>query len=230
MKINKVHCLFEQSGTFKNEFIKLGIPAEDYDILDDFGETDHVVDLFGHIRGGYNGEPSLFDSIEKGDLVMAFFPCTRFEDQIVMGFQGTMNQMKNWSDEKKLEYDLKLHEELHELYELVTKMTLIAIRKDIPMVIENPCGNQHYLTRYWSIKPSLVDSNRLLRGDYYKKPTQYWFINSEPEHNFIMEPMIFHVGKKSIENTHDKVERSMISKEYANRFIREFILDEAPHQ
>lgn len=27
----KVHCMFEQSGTFKNEFIKLGIPAEDYD-------------------------------------------------------------------------------------------------------------------------------------------------------------------------------------------------------
>ena len=33
MKINgKVHCFFEQSGTFKNEFKKLGIPAEDYDI------------------------------------------------------------------------------------------------------------------------------------------------------------------------------------------------------
>lgn len=26
----KAHCLFEQSGTFKNEFIKLGIEAEDY--------------------------------------------------------------------------------------------------------------------------------------------------------------------------------------------------------
>ena len=25
----KVHCFFEQSGTFKREFIKLGIPAED---------------------------------------------------------------------------------------------------------------------------------------------------------------------------------------------------------
>jgi len=48
----KVHCLFEQSGTFKNEFIKLGIPAEDYDILNDFGETDHVIDLFKEIRGG----------------------------------------------------------------------------------------------------------------------------------------------------------------------------------
>jgi hypothetical protein len=42
----KVHCFFEQSGTFKNEFIKLGIPAEDYDIQNNFGETDHVIDLF----------------------------------------------------------------------------------------------------------------------------------------------------------------------------------------
>jgi len=35
----KVHCFFEQSGSFKNEFIKLGIPAEDYDIQNNFGET-----------------------------------------------------------------------------------------------------------------------------------------------------------------------------------------------
>ena len=47
-----VHCLFEQSGTFKNEFKKLGIEAYDYDILNDFGETDYVVDLFEHIQGG----------------------------------------------------------------------------------------------------------------------------------------------------------------------------------
>lgn len=26
-----VHLMFEQSGVFKNEFIKLGIPAKDYD-------------------------------------------------------------------------------------------------------------------------------------------------------------------------------------------------------
>ena len=49
--IRKVHCLFEQSGTFKNEFIKLGIPAEDYDIQNEFGETDHVLDIFSNIRG-----------------------------------------------------------------------------------------------------------------------------------------------------------------------------------
>ena len=51
----KVHCFFEQSGTFKKEFIKLGIPAEDYDILNDFGETDHVMDLFEEIRKAQMG-------------------------------------------------------------------------------------------------------------------------------------------------------------------------------
>lgn len=48
----EVHCLFEQSGTFKNEFIKLGINAYDYDIQNEFNQTDYVIDLFKEIRGG----------------------------------------------------------------------------------------------------------------------------------------------------------------------------------
>lgn len=50
----KVHCFFEQSGTFKNEFIKLGIPAEDYDIQNNFNQTDHVMDLFSEIDKAYD--------------------------------------------------------------------------------------------------------------------------------------------------------------------------------
>ena len=50
----KVHCFFEQSGTFKNEFIKLGIPAEDYDIQNNFNQTDHVIDLFSEIEKAYD--------------------------------------------------------------------------------------------------------------------------------------------------------------------------------
>lgn len=57
MQIKKVHCLFEQSGTFKNEFKKLGIDAEDYDIQNEFGQTDHVCDLFAEIRGGITMNP-----------------------------------------------------------------------------------------------------------------------------------------------------------------------------
>jgi len=55
----KVHCFFEQSGTFKNEFIKLGIPSEDYDIQNNFGETDHVNDLFSEIDKAYEGGKSV---------------------------------------------------------------------------------------------------------------------------------------------------------------------------
>jgi hypothetical protein len=32
----KVHCFFEQSGTFKNAFKHYGIDAEDYDIQNNF--------------------------------------------------------------------------------------------------------------------------------------------------------------------------------------------------
>lgn len=46
------HCLFEQSGTFKNEFKKMGIEAYDYDILNDYEETDYQIDLFAEIEGG----------------------------------------------------------------------------------------------------------------------------------------------------------------------------------
>lgn len=56
MKINgKVHLMFEQSGTFKREFIKLGYEAFDYDIQNNFGETDYQIDLFAEIEKAYGG-------------------------------------------------------------------------------------------------------------------------------------------------------------------------------
>lgn len=51
----KVYCLFEQSGTFKNEFKKIGYEALDYDIQNEFGETDYQIDLFAEIEKGYRG-------------------------------------------------------------------------------------------------------------------------------------------------------------------------------
>lgn len=61
--LGKVHLMFEQSGVFKNEFKKLGYDAEDYDIQNNFGETDNVVDLFDEIENAYDGKNSLFDNI-----------------------------------------------------------------------------------------------------------------------------------------------------------------------
>lgn len=70
----KVHCFFEQSGTFKNEFKKLGYDAEDYDIQNNFGETDNVVDLFAEVESAYDGNPSIFDNIRGGGFDNGIFP------------------------------------------------------------------------------------------------------------------------------------------------------------
>ena len=164
MKINKVHCLFEQSGTFKNQFREMGIQAEDYDILNDFGETDNVIDLFAEIDKAYEGKPSIFDNIGECDLVFAFFPCTRFEAKIPLSFRGEAYQQKNWSDEKKLEYSMKLHEELHELYMKICKLFTVCLRGGYRMIVENPYTQPHYLITYFPVKPSLVDTDRSHRG------------------------------------------------------------------
>lgn len=50
-----VYCFFEQSGTFKNEFKKLGFRAFDYDIQNNFSETDYVIDLFEEIQKAFEG-------------------------------------------------------------------------------------------------------------------------------------------------------------------------------
>lgn len=222
----KFYCLFEQSGTFKNEFKKLGYEAFDYDIQDEFGQTDYICDLFVDIEQAYLDKESIFDNITEKDMILAFFPCVRFEEQIQMAFRGTQFQMKKWTDEQKLEYDLKLHKELDLMYETITKLAIVCIRKNIPLIIENPYSATHYLVKYWAIQSKVIDNDRRLRGDYYKKPTQYYFINCEPKFNMILEPQIWH-KTKTIENVSNKTERSLISKEYANRFIREFVLEEA---
>lgn len=231
MKINKVHCLFEQSGTFKNQLKQLGIDAEDYDILNEFGETDHVVDLFSEIDKAYDGNPSIFDSIGECDLVFAFFPCTRFESVIPIAFRGEQPQQRNWTDLKKLENSMKLHEELHQLYMLICKLFTICLRGGWRMIVENPYSNIHYLTQYFPVRPKIIDKDRTNNGDHFKKPTQYWFLNCEPEQNVIFSPIDF-VQTKQIEKVGRmdngcsvKVMRSMIHPQYAKRFIQMHVMD-----
>ena len=220
------HCLFEQSGTFKNEFLKKGITAYDYDVLNDFGETDFVIDLFSEILTAYEKRPSIFDTFKKDDIVIAFFPCVRFEEQILLMFRGENGGCQSWTDVQKLKYNLKLHSELAQNYEIITKLVLVAIERGFKLIIENPrgTGGQHYLNRYWCLKPSIIDGDRSKMGDYYKKPTQYWFINFEPKQNYFKHA-IYNGKTKTIKEERNKVKRSLISPEYAKNFIEKYILD-----
>lgn len=67
--------------------------------------------------------------------------------------------------------------------------------------------------------------------DYYKKPTQYWFLNCKPEKNLVFE-QIEYVKVRNIDNakgtkdTTRKVERSLMHPQYADRFIRQYVLKE----
>ena len=88
----KAWCLFEQSGTFKNEFIKLGINAVDIDIRDDFAQTDYKIDLFAEINKSCENKISIFDKINNKDIVLAFFPCTRFNAKIPLLSRGEAAQ------------------------------------------------------------------------------------------------------------------------------------------
>lgn len=184
--------------------------------------------IFG---GGYEGRASIFDKINDDDIVLAFFPCTRFESRIPLWFRGETQQQKNWTEMQKLEYAMDLHQELHEFYLLISKLVIIAKRRGLKMIIENPYTQPHYLTTYWCVKPTIIDRDRMQNGDYYKKPTQYWFINVKPKQNLILEPIdyvetqaISRVKKK--DGISVKTQRSMIHPQYVSRFIRQYVIDQ----
>lgn len=137
--------------------------------------------------------------------------------------------MENFTNEQKIEKCIRLEQERNMLYQLFSKMVIVCLKRNIPLIIENPYSKEHYLTRYWCIKPSVIDHDRAERGDYYKKPTQYWFFNRKPSNNLVFDAVARYPRKKITAlvkdgGINDKVERSLISKDYANRFIREFII------
>lgn len=130
-----------------------------------------------------------------------------------------------------MEYDMDLLGEVKEMYDLVNKLFIVCIKKKIKLVFENPFSEEHFLRRYWCLLPKIIDTDRRENGDYYKKPTQYWFINIKPLYNFIFEPIDYVPQKvitraKASENTSIKTERSMIHPQYANRFIRQYLIPE----
>ena len=232
MKINgKVHCFFEQSGTFKNEFKKLGYEAKDYDIQNHFGETDYQIDLFAEIESAYEGKPSVFDNIrggQDGDLIMAFFPCIYFcaNSQILMSW-GAKNYRKKSTKEKTDEI-LKRSSNREYFYSLLVKMIAIADIRDLRMIVENPWSEQTFLKANFILPPSMIDVDRTRRGDYFKKPTAYWYLNCEPTHGMSLQKP---KEEKRIEHSNPSgqagicsEERSMISPDYARNFINDFIL------
>lgn len=229
MQINKVHCLFEQSGTFKNEFKKLGYEAYDYDIQNNFGETDYVIDLFAEIEKSYGGGTSMFDKINKDDLIMAFFPCIYFTGFTNPRYYTLENiNYRGLSLAQKFDKILERSRLRQQFFEILYKLVGVCMKKGLKLIIENPYSELHYLKNNFLCAPAVFDKNRLLRGDYFKKPTGYWYFNCEPTYGESYQDdkkqkTVF-AAKRGVKAGICSEERSMISPDYARNFICDFIL------
>lgn len=226
----KVHLMFEQSGTFKQEFIKLGYESYDYDIQNNFGQTDFQIDLFKEIENAYDGMESVFDNITKDDLIMAFFPCIYFESQKMMYFSNDSLNIKKMPLSEKHQIILQMIDIRNYFYTVLYKMFFVCERMGLRIVLENPATQPNFIlfTQNFYVKPTIIDRNRQLRGDYFKKPTAYWFLNCEPTngHSY-QKPKETKTVQKSKEGKSAGIcseERSLISPDYARNLICDFII------
>lgn len=130
--------------------------------------------------------------------------------------------------DEKVEKILERTELREDFYKRLIRLCAVCVRKGIRLIVENPWSEQTYLKANFIKAPDVVDNNRLLRGDYFKKPTAYWFWNCNPTNG-----TSFQKDKKqrTILSTRGSSqaglcseERSMISPDYARNFICDFIL------
>ena len=233
------HCLFEQSGTFRDAFRDLGVPAIDYDIRNDYGKTDVVVDLFQEITHRIENREcsqmslfeesstppkifsTIFDDIQPEDIVMAFFPCTYFMDYDALNSRCDNGAMRGYSLQDKMAYTIERSRCRHRNYTLLSQLVMIACETGFRLVIENP--SHGFLHSYWPLRPALVDHDRRENGDKFKKPTQYFFVNCEPRHAQLPEK-VEAVTAKRVEDADKRWERSEIHPQYARRFILQHIM------
>lgn len=268
----KVFCLFEQSGTFKNAFKEFGYESYDIDILDDFKQTDFKVDLFADILNEFeymelvkrrkeknlspvdigknivNYPRTIFDEISKDDLVFAFFPCVKFTEKCFLNTKCKNYAMKNYTATQKLTYSRHSVNEIARYYETLCKLCEIATHKGFKLIIENPNSQPNFLKLFFSFEPSITINDRAKMGDYFKKPTNFWFFNCEPQNNFILlnesakgrslnmnggrgkkckdknELLRWFEKEHGLKISNVQKARSMISPEFARNFIRTLVL------
>lgn len=226
----RFHCLFEQSGTFKNVFKKYGNEAFDYDILNNYGQTDFQIDLFKEIENEYlnitenKGIKTIFSSMEREkDFIMAFFPCTHFCDANQLQYRLFIGGGKRELNEKSVKRLIKRNNDRAYYFELYLKFTFICKYKGIPTIIENPAssGDKNYLVMFSPIDVGYHEKDRSLWGDIFKKPTNFFSINFDMIEKFQMFSPTKH--KVIYKDTMGFQERSEITSIYAENFYKRFL-------
>lgn len=160
---------------------------------------------------------------------MAFFPCIYFETMSMMYFDCSTLNNRHKEMYERIDDAIERLETRTKFHGLLYKMVRICLKNKLRLVIENPATTPNYIVGTQNFfKPTIVDKDRTMRGDYFKKPTAYWFFGCEPTYGMTIQK------DKKVCRVEDaksapraglcSEERSMISPDYARNFICDFIL------
>lgn len=163
---------------------------------------------------------------------MAFFPCIYFETIQMCYYQLSHLNNRQKSYTERIGDAIERLQKRTYFHTLLYKMVSVATDRKIALIIENPATKPSYLIDTQNFpNPTIIDSNRMLRGDYYAKPTAYWFFNcinttgfteqNDKKQKNIMKSKAAPMAGLCSE------ERSMISTDYARNFICDFIIGKA---
>lgn len=176
------------------------------------------------------GGQSIFDGVTKDDLIIAFFPCIYFTGSVNPCYMRLDNtNYRGLTLEQKFEAILKRIDLRNDFYKTLYKMVGTVLKKDFRIIIENPYDDSmHFLHNNFLAEPAVYDINRQMRGDFYRKPTGYWYFNCNPTFGCsFQEPskkLVVWESKSGKQAGICSEERSMISPDYARNFICDFIL------
>lgn len=162
------------------------------------------------------------------DLIMAFFPCIYFSCLSQMAISWGCVNYRKLNYHEKTDAILERSKNREYFFGLSAKMLCVAQERGLRLIMENPWSMQHFLKSNFVIPPTMVDKDRSLRGDVFKKPTAYWFINCEPTNGMsIQKDKEIRLINQSRHAAHAGLcseDRSMIHPDYARNFIHDFIL------
>ena len=162
-------------------------------------------------------------------MIVAFFPCIYFTGSVNPCYFTLENQnYKGLNMIEKFEHILERADKRNSFYKILYKMVCVCLVKNIKLVIENPFSPLSFLHNNFLKEPCVYDYDRTRRGDYFKKPTGFWFFGFEPTYgqsfkstNKILSEL---KAKSASKAGLCSEERSMISPDYARNFICDFIL------
>ena len=161
-------------------------------------------------------------------MIIAFFPCIYFCSLSQMEMSLTDVNKKNMPMPDRYEFVIDRSRKRQQFLELIIKLFGVAELTGKRLIVENPWSIQTYLKSGFIKAPAVVDNNRMRRGDFFIKPTAYWFVNCEPTYGESWKFDKKHKGVLEARGSKQagmcSEERSMISADYARNFICDFII------